>query len=500
MTDKFTNELLSAWYDRETSSAEGAQVERQLEASPAANSELDDFGKLSALVKNLPAQSAPDGFRAAVMQAVERETLLAVPVSDSDPTNPTRRAWRQGVAAIAASALALVVMVELLKTPTVPSSDVNIAGTESDGNDPRAESSDMAPPATTVAAAPKRDDALVADETARFRGTADAPAEDSDADSAAASNLVKLNPELENAAAPSDNEARAGRSQLVFDDSLKRADVGQIVEALETIDGEVAVVRLTVVDRRKGLDALQVLLSRNKILQETTAAGNYREQDKQEKSDGAEPLVAVFVEASGEQLAQALLQLNAQDSIQSLEIEQPIAAGELAMVEGIAPAFERSAAVTNSAVESVKKNKRGTPSFKKENKAAAGRILAKADAAKPQKPGSFGGAKEAESKSGRGQRFARQQQVLLSPEVLSRRRDLKRMKLQLDRAGSPAPTRPKDPAGAAATFADNVAIRRKSPAPRSLQVLFVLVPSNAPQPAAAPAEKRPADEKPDGAA
>ncbi|NOX57059.1 MAG: hypothetical protein GXP27_22010, partial [Planctomycetes bacterium] len=114
------------------------------------------------------------------------------------------------------------------------------------------------------------------------------------------------------------------RWHLRFDRrTLSEAQVGQVIEALATAEeGQVAVVRLTVVDRRRGLESLQLLLAQNQIVREGAEPRALAEQVTAET--GSDQLVAVYVESTTDRLSAALKALQRDGLFRELAVESPI--------------------------------------------------------------------------------------------------------------------------------------------------------------------------------
>ncbi len=80
MKPEFDPELISAYLDGElTSQADRERVQQHLAESPADVQMLDDFREMGALLRNLPRESTPPGLLEAVHSQIERETLLSKP-------------------------------------------------------------------------------------------------------------------------------------------------------------------------------------------------------------------------------------------------------------------------------------------------------------------------------------------------------------------------------------------------------------------------------------
>ncbi len=59
MSSHFSDEQISSYFDGEVTPEERAEIERLLETSLEARREFDDYKRLSALLKDLPVESAP---------------------------------------------------------------------------------------------------------------------------------------------------------------------------------------------------------------------------------------------------------------------------------------------------------------------------------------------------------------------------------------------------------------------------------------------------------
>ncbi len=106
-------ELISAYLDGEVSPQERAEVERLLEESPEFRADLDDFARLSDLIRGLPRESAPAELATAIRQQAERQALIG-----PEPTPPKRSLRREILAALsgmAVTAAACLVAVNSLR-------------------------------------------------------------------------------------------------------------------------------------------------------------------------------------------------------------------------------------------------------------------------------------------------------------------------------------------------------------------------------------------------
>ncbi|MBT4868112.1 MAG: hypothetical protein HON53_23660 [Planctomycetaceae bacterium] len=332
MNDHHPDNQISAWFDDELTAAERASAKLRLEQSLDARDELTEIGKISEWLGELPRESLPDGFTAGVEELTARSGAKPATIAHGS-THHLR--WSKGVGIVLSVAAVLFLTVTLFFGPE------------------RADESPQRLPVATAEDAGSRD--LTADNGDRFfemqapteeaivgfrnkneiengsRGIAD--------DSATPSPIERFG----KSATEKSTVASRGRTVdapaggLTFSGNLRRAEIGQVVEALERSVDRVSVVRLTVVDRREGLKNLQVLLSRNHIPQELTAEAD-KQQEKSRDAVAAKSalpnqdgrLVAVYVEATGPQLAAVFEQIEQDSKFQPMKIDSPITIGQLA--------------------------------------------------------------------------------------------------------------------------------------------------------------------------
>jgi anti-sigma factor RsiW len=276
MNGSAPDERLSAWLDNELSLKERADVEKLLAASPDLRDGLDDFEKLSTLLRSVPQSVAPPELHSAVMRAIERESLLAAAtMAEHDGSVSASRTRRFGRVLATSVALAVAISAgvwffgsdghEVAETDSVPASQRIVSA-----NGPVA-----------VSAANKRE----------------IPAGDGSA--------VPV-------------ESRQRVLQIRRND-LDAARVGDIVEAVETDGDSVSVIRLTVINRRNGMHDLQVLLSRQNI--------RTGDDESPEANDGE--LVAVYVQSDPELLRKAMAELRDRVEFDSLDVTPSVQLAEL---------------------------------------------------------------------------------------------------------------------------------------------------------------------------
>ena len=330
------SESLSAYLDDELSPSEREQVEAWLAESEDAQTELRELRQLRVLLSSLPAEKLPESLHTAVWEQCEDQTTVA-----STPVDHSRRRW-EWVAALVAACV-VVGFAGLLATrqtsPVAPSSEVASSSIDT----PAQPNQDSQPQNLN-----KRDLARVK-ETAKALGQANmdlseqadrrvaadneresltAPQDKTPAAaSASAPGLAKPQPRSLAARMRSANtpESPAGgafgggtNAALAFRDDLKKAPVGMVVEALDRSQGNVAVVRLTVVDRRQGLRDLRVLLKRHRIQPDGNGSKNDGSNNASEAS--TDDLLAVYVEAPSDRLASVLKALQGQESFTEMQL------------------------------------------------------------------------------------------------------------------------------------------------------------------------------------
>jgi hypothetical protein len=136
--------------------------------------------------------------------------------------------------------------------------------------------------------------------------------------------------------------SEAGASRLVFPADLKSAQEGDVVEALESVGNQVAVVRLMLVNQTTALGGLQNLLVRDasrpvqgaekeKLLKGRFAAAKGSVVvDAKTVSNGPGELICVFVEVSRDELVGVLRDVQNESQIQRAQLTNAISAAKLA--------------------------------------------------------------------------------------------------------------------------------------------------------------------------
>ncbi len=364
MNDPFPSELFSAHHDGEVTPGERIVVEGQFAASAEARRERAEIEQLSELLRELPRESAPAEFCEQVMQAAKHQVLT--PKNDEALTggNSLRRRWWTGVCAVAVSAAMLFMMVLLIDRSHKPDLPRNIAGrpttslpeaadADVGGIAEVAENDKQLPPSSESLfrqPTPKRDGVALNEpakpETAKTGEKVAGRMAMTEAETAAANAARKPNfaadklsavnrfrrkargAVVEERSAKEAIQTTDGREQLAFDDDLTEAQIGQVLSALETSGDQIAVIKLTVVDRSASLNALQLLLERNRVPLES-APSKSKNASKAEAEPKLGGMVAVYVETTRDQLASTLLELKQDKRFRILERQPAISLASL---------------------------------------------------------------------------------------------------------------------------------------------------------------------------
>jgi len=352
MNSKFPDDLLSAFHDGEVTPSEETVVQIRSKASSEARQELQDYERMSQLLRELPRQTAPPEFASAVLQKAERESLIpseaglaGTTVGSRSIRLSRRQLWTFGAVGVATVAAGIIALVNL---PGVhhqrPAAKPVIAVAQRDE------------PATSTAMArslPRTAEAIVDNKS--MLGAKGAPGATngphvwgfakSSAPSPAAA-LGASSAPARQVAAPVATAREAGAakvsnldaSHLTFPADLKTAKVGEAVDALEKDGDRVAVVRLTVVNQAEGLAGIQKLLVAN----DRRAVNNAAEKDKlsalyslpkqgvavdsSSKAQGRGDLVCVYVEGTRDDLVAVLHDVQNESFFQQMEVTSITAA------------------------------------------------------------------------------------------------------------------------------------------------------------------------------
>ncbi|MCH7987845.1 MAG: hypothetical protein IID46_01705 [Planctomycetes bacterium] len=384
MSNHFSDEQISSYFDGESTPEERAEIERLLETSSEARREFDDYKKLSALLNNLPVESAPQNLPAIVSRKlgpVHSETAAA---SSPLEANQSRRSLWMIAGSLTAIAATLLIAVQQFDFGPNRQEQRELADFQlerpdffdrqlSERTQPQAEEARQLvaeSESDQILSRPSElNEALIAGEKSKATGTALPLSKrvlpSQSAPVAAAKPIVTSSSDTANLVQHSPRSPQSGKndSGLIFENlqELKDADIGKIVTALEKTNEGITVVKLTVVDRRAGLKSLQVLLSRHKIPlddkkgnksdRDKKAEGKSRKDKNNSTQEKSERLVAVYVKATPLQIAAALGDLRNSDLFQKLHVRGPIQTAQLNNYSG-RQVFSGASAVPGAASNS----------------------------------------------------------------------------------------------------------------------------------------------------
>ena len=249
------DELLSSYLDGELSADEIAAVEAHLEVSEESRRALEDLRSLSNYLSSFPVEPIP-----------ESPVVSAAASKDEAPGTPTRRL------PLIAAAVAAAVLVILAAVPGDPESPPTMVASHN-------------------ASTPEQDQ----------------PSAEAD------THLVQPDSADQLMAGRGFGSTEVAGDGLVLPKSLDKAQVGQILSAVDFSDGDAVVVRLTVVDIEQGLDSLRLLLQKHHIARADTITSVTEDRARTERPGGQQPstdhLVSVVVQASPKQVSDAMSQL-----------------------------------------------------------------------------------------------------------------------------------------------------------------------------------------------
>jgi hypothetical protein len=340
MKPKIPDDLLSAFLDREVTPEEEVLARKHLQTSPQAKEQFQDYQRLGELLHELPRRTVPTEFAAAVMQQAERETLIPLEAAATAPANSQsdrrmRRGWLVAAVGMLATAAAVLIVVNLpARKDAVALRETRVGGT------PRSEAL-LAK--ATVAPAEK---APSSPEVSKPASEAKVAAREANLPAlkyaGALAPASPVPPPVASAPLMQSRLADAGGSRMVFPADLKSAKEGSVIEALESVGNQVAVVRLTLVNQTAGLGGLQSLLVRNasrpvrdeekeKLMKERFAKEKGSVVlDAKKVSNGPGELICVFVEVSRDDIMGVLKDVQKESQIQHAQLTNAISPERLA--------------------------------------------------------------------------------------------------------------------------------------------------------------------------
>ncbi len=339
-----SDELLSAYLDREVTPAERERVEAQLDASPDTRAELDALAELSLCLRTFDRPEAPPELKASVMQALAgRRIEVVTPPPTKPAVRRSRREWIVTITAVVTTACALFLAVSNWR----PDHIVGTAATYA------ARSSESAHTTLPVLF----DDSSGLRKTERPRGEAidgvssgAAPyfatmEANGDLQSPRPAAAISA-PKVADSAVEFRNGSDAARPMLGADhsglDKVALNDFLNTWAATDAPDRYVANIDLQVLDVRKAVDGFHVLLHKNGVeklpVDEVTRA-KQEEAGKLIAADAPaapplaamtgwsdEGMVAVFVDTTADRVAKSLEELLSQKyDVVGVGLGQPLA-------------------------------------------------------------------------------------------------------------------------------------------------------------------------------
>jgi len=350
------DERISAYFDGELTEEEVGALQRELQDSPAGQAVLRQYSEMRSLIRGLPAEELPGDLRPEVLRRISASRVA--PASATTKTTSHSR-WKVGLSILATAAgMLFLVWSNPPRQDQGPMSEVA-------QKSPEGASTDSGPVNSPAAAPPASPPAVVG--TDHFHKTEASTRSDAvpqvggdgqmslenrigtevsqpmvsrpippDVEFGDADSLPSLNSETTTIVS-SDGKRKFEMSVKQFD-SLQ---VGETVRALQRSGDEVSVVNLFVVDRDQALDSLQLILSSQKVSNDSLSRdsrsgslGLSKEKQNGESSDAEEAgLVAVYVEASESQVAAALEELKQeQQQFVELAVDEPVKTDEVSRV------------------------------------------------------------------------------------------------------------------------------------------------------------------------
>jgi hypothetical protein len=290
-SESVSDELLSAYLDGELPPQQAARIEQWVSGSESARRRLEDFRRLSGWLRDLPRAELPSEFASQVLREAERQMLL--PAAAPRPTLARRvRWWALAVLAPVSAAAVLFVAVLLFRAPDRQPPDLAQRDDQPLAARQEAATAMAAPPAE-ASQKPVAAKMSIASRASGVAGGRQATvsaegqsAEGQSADSARPAPVatpMALQPELD------ESTMAAGESE-----EIDAAQVALLVRRARKINdaGKTAVVRLYVIDRREGMELVQVVLDENQIPREDPPAAFAGKADRKPESEAAAPLAA----------------------------------------------------------------------------------------------------------------------------------------------------------------------------------------------------------------
>ncbi|MFO0918487.1 MAG: hypothetical protein U0872_09255 [Planctomycetaceae bacterium] len=320
MDQRDKQELISAYWDGELTGAERTEAESLLESLPELRRDLDDYARLSDLIRGLPNESAPVELAAGVRRQAEAQSLLSP--AAALPKRSLRREWLSALAGMAVTAAAVLVMVQTREYSASRNAEVS--------------SGHVAAGVRTMASA----EATTEPQNSAFSAvssalpeSAAAPAHVPSGAAGGESELPAASPELA-ATAVAPSPAMLGLSLNEFSEQeglLNGVRIGSVLQYLEQRGDSVAVVELQVVDVSQSLGQLEVLLKEQQVdvlpvdvAKNPTPLPEQSEKAAAESSADEGQLTTVFLEASANQVDQLFSEMSRRNVFVQASLQPPV--------------------------------------------------------------------------------------------------------------------------------------------------------------------------------
>ncbi len=308
MSSNNSSELLSGYYDGETSPEEIAIVEQLLETSAETRRDLDEIGELSELLHSLPRQTAPVELAPSILNRAEQESLLpSVPDSAKSASRPPGRLrLATGLLTVAAALLLVVFLV----------------------NGPNPDQSDS----TQIVQHRSFEEA---DESAvRSAAIETAKAAPSDQSVTGGKLVDAVGSPQTLSATESKSDIRSFSKSALNKSRLRDVQIGDVIPYFAVAQNQVAVLEVTVIDVQKAIGITQLLLEGNQVPQiaelttERMTRGTLNTEKALKPADQTQKttdgLFAVYIESSETQQAETMEQLRQEGILADLKLRPPV--------------------------------------------------------------------------------------------------------------------------------------------------------------------------------
>ncbi len=336
-------EALSAYFDEEVSPSEREETAHRISESPAARRELAEIRRLSDILRQLPAEPAPAGLKAAVQNRLAAEQPAA-PLAEP----ASKRSWGISVrTGVVLQMLTTAAVAVVLLTVWVPSwwnrpqpGDSNpslAAKSQSPAEFPPRDAETF--PVLKQQTEPRtkqpvhlgsEGDLLAGRQSAAANKLASPPPLPKPAETPGKGIAPEFTPSMAGASFGAAGGGFGGSGGFVGPPMRADPQVGQILELAQRQDGRVVIVEVTVVDVQKTLGQLQVLFAQHAV-----PPGNFQLNAAPPLALGDGAIVkagsnyGLYVQSTSDQLSSTLAMLRREHAISGLEAKTTLAMNEI---------------------------------------------------------------------------------------------------------------------------------------------------------------------------